>query len=46
MDKQKGQEKKSKDRSTQQRDKRSGHQPGSGYRPPERERDEQERDDH
>lgn len=46
MDKQKGQEQKgSKDRSKQQQDKRSGYQPGSGYRPPERERDEQESDD-
>ena len=45
MDKQKGQQQAPKDRSTQQRDKRPAHQPGSGYRQPERERDEQERDD-
>lgn len=46
MDKQKGQEQPSKDRSSQQsRDKRPGHQPGSGSRPQERERDEQQRDE-
>ena len=45
MDKQKGQEKGPKDRSTQQREKRPGHQPGSGSRPPERELDEQQDDD-
>jgi len=46
MDKQKGQEQGSKDRAKQQQqDKRSGYQPGSGFRRPERERDEQESDD-
>lgn len=45
MDKQKGQEQGPKDRSAQQRDRRSGHQSGSGSRPPEREREEQEGDD-